>query len=154
MRFDSLQEDIKGATVSFRHDVLRDWTVGFLLHERKDLVNALPFDQALPVGLGRGLEIAARLALDADAKGRAWLELLSLVEREGGHGSWKRPILLALIRSEDALTLMMRLKSVLLEAGGRRLSEIIRLMIAVESQPLCQSHRAASTLLSNSARRR
>ena len=139
LRFDSLQEDIKGATVSFRHDVLRDWTVGFLLHERKDLVNALPFDQSLPVGLGRGLEIAARLALDADIEGRGWLELLSLVEREGGHGSWKRPILLALIRSEDALTLMMRLKSVLLESGGRRLSEIIRLMIAVESQPLAKA---------------
>lgn len=139
LRFDSLQEDIKGATVSFRHDVLRDWTVGFLLHERKDLINALPFDQALPVGLGRGLEIAARLALEADAEGRAWLELLSLAEREGGHGSWKRPILLALIRSEDALPLMMRLKSVLLEAGGRRLSEIIRLMIAVESQPLAKA---------------
>ena len=33
MRLDSLREDIKGATIAFRHDVLRDWTVGFLLHE-------------------------------------------------------------------------------------------------------------------------
>jgi hypothetical protein len=35
LRFDSLQEDIKGATVSYRHDVLRDWSVGFLLHESR-----------------------------------------------------------------------------------------------------------------------
>lgn len=136
LRFESLREDVRGATVIFRHDVLRDWAVGFLLHENKDLVNSIPMDQSLPVGLGRGLEIAARLALASDADGSRWLELLNTVEREGCHGSWKRPILLALTRSEYALSLMNGLRPVLFEAGGRRLSEIIRLMIAVESIPL------------------
>lgn len=135
LRFDSLQEDIKGATVSFRHDVLRDWAVGFLLHENKELLSTLPMDVPIPTGLGRGLEIAARLALDSDATGADWLVLLTAVEREGVHGSWKRPILLALPRSEQALALFTGLKSVLLESSGRRLSEIIRLMIAVESIP-------------------
>jgi hypothetical protein len=138
LRFDSLQEDIKGATVAFRHDVLRDWTVGFLLHESKDLLSTLPMDGPLPAGLGRGLEIAARLALDSDATGAEWLVLLAAIDREGVHGSWKRPVLLALPRSEQALALFIGLKSVLLETGGRRLSEIIRLMIAVESIPLAK----------------
>jgi energy-coupling factor transporter ATP-binding protein EcfA2 len=136
LRFDSLQEDTKGATVAFRHDVLRDWTVGFLLDENKELLSALPMDGPIATGLGRGLEIAARLSLDSEATGANWLILLAAVDHEGVHGSWKRPVLLALPRSEQALALFMGLKSVLLESNGRRLSEIIRLMIAVESIPL------------------
>jgi hypothetical protein len=138
LRFDSLREDIKGATVAFRHDVLRDWSVGFLLHEDEELLKALPMDKQVPPGLARGLEIAARLAIDSDATGARWLILLAAVERDGCHGSWKRPVLLALPRSEQAFALLERLKTVLLESDGRRLSEIIRLMIAVDSEPLAK----------------
>ena len=136
LRFDSLREDTKGATVAFRHDVLRDWAVGFLLDENEELLNALPKDQALSPSLARGLEIAARLALGSDATGARWSALLAMVERDGVHGSWKRPVLLALPRSEQAFALFQGLKTVLLESDGRRLSEIIRLMIAVDSEPL------------------
>lgn len=132
----SLHEVIKGATISFRHDVLRDWTVGFMLHDDKGLLNSLPMNAPLPAGLGRGLEITARLALATDNDGRAWLELLAAVEREGSPGSWKRPILLALTRSEHAVSHMIRLKRALLENGGRRMSDLIRLMIAIDSVPL------------------
>jgi energy-coupling factor transporter ATP-binding protein EcfA2 len=138
LRFDSLREDIRGATVAFRHDVLRDWTVGFLLHEDAELLNTIPMDKPLPLGLARGLEIAARIALESDATGARWSVLLASVERDGCHGSWKRPVLLALPRSEQALTLFQGLKMVLLDHDGRRLSEIIRLMIAVESEPLAK----------------
>jgi hypothetical protein len=136
LRFDSLREDIKGATVAFRHDVLRDWATGFLLHEDEELLNALPIDKPLPPGLARGLEIAARLAIESDGTGVRWSVLLAAVERDGCHGSWKRPVLLALPRSEQAFALFQGLKTVLLESDGRRLSEIIRLMIAVESESL------------------
>ena len=93
-------------------------------------------ERPLPTVLGRGLEIAARLALADDPTGQRWLALLAITEREGSHGSWKRPILLALPRSEDALTFFVTLTPVLLESDGRRLREVIRLMIAVESEPL------------------
>ena len=136
LRFDSLREDTRGATVAFRHDVLRDWAVGFMLDENAELLNALSKDQALSPSLARGLEIAARLALANDATGARWSGLLAMVERDGVHGSWKRPVLLALPRSEQALALFQGLKAILLEADGRRLSEIIRLMIAVDSEPL------------------
>jgi hypothetical protein len=138
LRFDSLREDIKGATVAFRHDVLRDWAVGFLLHEDEGLLNALAMDKPLPPGLARGIEIAARLALDSDATGARWQVLLAAVERDGSHGGWKRPVLLALPRSEQAFALFQRLNNALLHSDGRRLGEIIRLMIAVESEPLAK----------------
>src|SRR5204863_9957633 len=112
LRFDTLREDIKGATIAFRHDVLRDWSVGFLLHEDEELLKALPMDRPVPPGLARGLEIAARLAIDSDATGARWLVLLAAVERDGCHGSWKRPVLLALPRSEQAFGLFERLKTV------------------------------------------
>jgi len=47
-------------------------------------------------------------------------------------------VLLALPRSEQAFALFQNLKSVLLESDGRRLSEIIRLTIAVDSEPLAK----------------
>ncbi|WP_426435772.1 hypothetical protein [Bradyrhizobium genosp. P] len=136
LRLESLREEIKGASVTFRHDVLRDWTIGFQVHEDTSLLAAQPMERPLPAVLARGLEIAARLALADDPTGQRWLALLAIAEREGSHGSWKRPILLALPRSEDALTYYVALAPILLDAGGRRLREIIRLMIAVESEPL------------------
>ena len=54
------------------------------------------------------------------------------------HGSWKRPVLLALPRSEQALALFQGLKLFSSKSDGRRLSEIIRLMIAVEFEPLAK----------------
>jgi hypothetical protein len=134
-----LREDIRGATVAFRHDVLRDWTVGFLLHEDEQLLPSLPMGTPLPPDLARGLEIAARLAIESDATGARWLFLLAVVERDGCHGSWKRPVLLALPRAEHAFVLFQNLKSVLLDVEGRRLREIIRLIIAVDSEPLVKA---------------
>jgi hypothetical protein len=140
LRLDSLREDFKGATIAFRHDVLRDWTVGFLLHEDWDgeVLKTLPFDKPLPTGLARGIEIAARLAIESDATGARWVALLDAVQEDGRHGSWQRPILLALPRAEQALALFESLKSVLLANGGRLLREILRLMIAVESVPFAK----------------
>ncbi len=136
LQFDSLREDTRGATVAFRHDVLRDWAIGFLLHEQEELIEPLPVNKPLSPALARGLEIAARLVLEGDPSGARWLRLLATVERDGAHGSWKRPVLLALTRAENALALLDAIKPLLFEAEGRRLGEIIKLMIAVESEPL------------------
>ena len=83
MRVESLREDRAGATVAFWHDTLRDWTIGFLLDERPELRAALPTDRPMPGTLARGLEIAARLALESDATGARWLALLAEFERDG-----------------------------------------------------------------------
>jgi energy-coupling factor transporter ATP-binding protein EcfA2 len=127
LRLDSLREDVIGAAVAFRHDVLRDWAVGFLLHEDRegDLLKTLPLDKPLPAGLARGIEIAARLAIESDATGARWVALLDALQGDNRHGSWQRPILLALPRAEQALALFESLKSVLLVNDGRLLCEIL-----------------------------
>jgi hypothetical protein len=133
LRVETLREDRAGATVAFWHDTLRDWTIGFLLEERSDLLDALPTDRPLPGTLARGLEIAARLALESDPTGRRWLSLLAAFEGPTCHGSWRRPGLLALPRSEKALDLLDQLKDALIEDRARRLKEMIQLMLAVET---------------------
>ena len=138
LRLDGLREARSGSTITFRHDVLRDWTIGFLLDEEADRLKALPLDRPLPGTLSRSIEIAARLAIEADATGQRWLSLLAAFEQDGCHGSWRRPVLLALPRSERALELFQRLEGPLLENKGRRLGEIIKLMMAVESEPLAK----------------
>ena len=138
LRFYSLWEEVKGATVAFRHDVLRDWTVGFLLHEDSDLLKSLPVNKLLPSSLARGIEIAARLAIEDDLTGKRWLVMLDAVRGDGSHGSWRRPVLLALPRAEQSLALFESLKSVLLADDGRLLREIILLMISVESVPIAK----------------
>jgi hypothetical protein len=135
LRYDSLREDRRESTVAFRHDVLRDWTIGFLLDEEPERLNDLPMVRPIPGGLSRGIEIAARLAIESDPTGGRWVALLEAVERIGCHGSWTRPVLLALPRSEQALALFECLKQFLLAESGRRLGEIVRLMLAVETEP-------------------
>jgi hypothetical protein len=134
LRYDSLREDRRGSTVAFRHDVLRDWTIGFLLDEEPERLNDLAMDRPIPGGLSRGLEITARVAIESDPTGGRWVALLEAVERRGCHGSWRRPVLLALPRSEQALALFECLKDFLLAERGRRLGEIVRLMLAVETE--------------------
>jgi hypothetical protein len=152
LHVESLREDRAGATVAFWHDTLRDWTVGFLLDERPELREALPTSRPVPGALARGLEIAARLALQSDATGARWLSLLAEFEREGCHGSWRRPVLMALPRSENALELFERVEAALIADKGRRLKEIIHLMIAVETTPLAKilARAQISTPASNS----
>lgn len=138
LRVETLREDRAGATVAFWHDTLRDWTIGFLLDEQSDLLGRLPTDRPLPGTLARGLEIAARLALESDPTGNRWLALLAAFEGPTCHGSWRRPILLALPRSENAFNWLDKEKDGLAADRGRRLKEIIHLMLAVETRPLTE----------------
>jgi ABC-type cobalamin/Fe3+-siderophores transport system ATPase subunit len=136
LHLQGLREVRQGATITFRHDVQRDWTLGMLLEDEPARLKALALAQPIPGALTRSLEIAARLALEADATGQRWLSLLAAVEQDGCHGSWRRPILLALPRSERAFMLLQGLEGALLQDKGRRLGDIIRLVMAVDSEPL------------------
>jgi hypothetical protein len=138
LHVESLREDRAGATVAFWHDTLRDWTIGFLLDEKPGLREVLPTDRPVPGTIARGLEIAARLALASDTTGARWLSLLAAFEGEGCHGSWRRPVLMALPRSENAFELFERVEPALVADKGRRLKEIIQLMLAVETTPLAE----------------
>lgn len=109
-----------------------------MLDEKPELREALPTDRPVPGALARGLEVAARLALASDTTGARWLSLLAAFEGEPCHGSWRRPILMALPRSENALELFERVETALVADRGGRLKEIIQLMLSVETRPLAE----------------
>lgn len=136
LRFDSIREHQRNYSVTFRHDVLRDWTIGYLLHDDAGLLAKLPVSDPVPASHVRALEFAARLALDADDDGNRWLALLATFQSPTSHGSWRRPILLALTRSEHALALLEKVKAPLLADDGRLLAELLKLMQSVETEPL------------------
>jgi hypothetical protein len=133
---DAIREHQPNFSVAFRHDVLRDWTIGFLLHNDPALLDTLAVSQPISEALARPLEFAARLALDDDDTGNRWLSLLSKFDDTSLHGTWRRPILLALTRSEHAFALLEKLNAQLLANEGRLLVELLRLMQSVETQPL------------------
>jgi len=121
--------------VVFRHDVLRDWAAFNWLAEDPKRLQALGLARPAPPRLVRGLELLSRQTLAAKADDAAWASLLEQVSTPGMHGSWRRAVLLAIVRADDAVEQLTRLRPRLLADDGALLVELIRLVVAVEVQP-------------------
>lgn len=121
------------------HDVLGDWAVGCLLFEEPERVASLHLSGAAPVRLARAIEIAARLHAELDADTSGWQQLLTQVSRAGAHGSWRRNVLLALVRSERSADMLDKcLPRIEDDEDAKLLAEIIRTSVVVDSQPAAQ----------------
>lgn len=118
---------------SFYHDVLRDWGIACLIHE--DLGNLGDVDLSVPVSprVARGIEFAARLALEGAHDAAPWLKLLECLSPDHAHSSWRRNALLANVRSELCSELLIRNSAALLGSGGALLVELISVIMAVET---------------------
>ena len=66
------------------------------------MMDRLPFDRPTTPDLARGLELAARMRLEPAADSTSWQSLMERFSRENVHASWRRTILLAIVRSEIA----------------------------------------------------
>ena len=121
--------------VSFRHDVLREWAIANLLSSNPQLIERLPLGGPAPTDMARGVELAARMAIERAGDSTGWRSLLGRVSGEGHHGSWRRAVLLALVRSEIGSDLLTRASADLIENQGATLRELIRLVMAVEVEP-------------------
>ena len=127
--------DLGGDRMSFRHDVFRDWAVANLLHSSPDAVTGLPLTRPAPGPLVRGVELAARMALERARDDSRWRSFLAKVSRKGAHGSWRRAALLALVRSETGADLLDRASGFLLANRASPLRELIRTVTAVDVRP-------------------
>ena len=128
--------DLGRDRMAFRHDILRDWAIANLLFESSDIAGSVPLDSPAPASLARGFELAARMKLERTADDAGWRCLLREVSREGMHGSWRRNVLLAVVRSEVGDELLTRVRAALLAEDARLLTELIRTVKAVEVRPL------------------
>ena len=136
VRSESLR-DFGSDRVAFRHDVLAEWAVSCLLSDL-GVFDRLPLQSPAPAILARGVELAARFAIERSPDSIAWQQLLERVSREGVHGSWRRAALLALVRSEAAAAALTRASEPLLENHARLLRELIRTVQAVDVRPASQ----------------
>ncbi|MFK0167010.1 hypothetical protein [Rhizobium sp. NPDC090279] len=124
--------------LAFYHDVLRDWAIGAILDE--DITRLDGTDLTVPPSprLMRGIEFAARFALEKGQDGAAWQALLARLSPTGAHDAWRRQALMAIVRSELSTQLLVRCKSALLAQGGALLVELCTAIRAVETTPMAE----------------
>ncbi len=127
--------DLGNDRVAFRHDVLREWAIGNLLHAEPTMITRLPLDHSASAALARGVELAARMALERSTDDTGWQPLLEGLSGERKHGSWRRAVLLALVRSEVSGQLLARVSNLLLANRASMLRELIRTVMAVDVEP-------------------
>jgi energy-coupling factor transporter ATP-binding protein EcfA2 len=133
VRSESLR-DFGNDRVAFRHDVLAEWAVSCLLSDLT-VFDRLPLQSPAPAILARGVELTARFAIERSADSTSWQQLLERVSRQDVHGSWRRAVLLALVRSEAAADALTRASEPLLANHARLLRELIRTVKAVDVLP-------------------
>ena len=130
--------DLDNDRVAFRHDVLRQWAIGNLLAADETTFEKLPLDKPASAILARGIELAARFALERQADSARWAVLLGRLSKDGVHGSWRRAALLALVHSEASYELLDRESAGLLDNDATLLRELIRTVMAVDVEPVSQ----------------
>ena len=129
--------------VAFRHDVLREWSIANALHADPELVGSLRLDRPATVMFARGVELAARMAIERATDGVRWHALVDRQSQAGVHRSWRRAALLAIARSEAAEALLQRASPELFANGAALLRELIRTVIAVDVLPAAKVFAAA-----------
>ena len=130
--------DLGNDRVAFRHDVLRQWAIGNLLAVDETAFEKLPLDKPTSAILARGVELAARFALEREPNGDRWAVLLDRLSTDGVHGSWRRAVLLALVHSETSVNLLDQESARLLDNDAALLRELIRTVMAVDVEPASQ----------------
>ncbi len=125
---------VSAVRVEPTHDVLRDWALGCLLHDEPDRFSNLPLNLPVPVRLVRGVEFAARLHAEFESDDTAWRVLLERVSAPGCHGSWRRAVLLSLVRSELSDEVLNRCAPTLAANKAEALSDLVRAAITIDSQ--------------------
>ena len=125
--------EVRRDWLDFYHDVLRDWAIGSYIAEDPQHLAAV--DMTVPVSprIARGIEFAARLALESGADCTGWTQLLGQFSAPEAHGSWRRQAILGLSRSEAGYELLEKCSAGLLEDGAALFVELCTTIAAVET---------------------
>lgn len=125
--------EVRRDRLDFYHDVLRDWAIGNYIAEHPQRLAALNMSVPVSPRVARGIEFAARLALESDADCSGLIQLLGQLSPHGAHGSWRRQAFLALSRSEAGYELLEKCSTGLLADGAALLVELCTTIVAVET---------------------
>ena len=134
--------EVRRDQFAFYHDVLRDWGIGNLIHEDHTRLSGIDLTVPASPRVARGIEIAARLALEASRDCTRWLSLLGRLSPTGAHSSWRRHGLLAIVRSEVGPDLLERCSKALLTRGGALFAELVTMIVAVDTISIAELYAA------------
>jgi ABC transporter len=124
--------------VVFRHDVFRDWSIANLLEEDESTYETLPLTRPAPASLFRGVELAARIALEGHGDAKDWSAILQRLRAPAVNASWQRAAILALVRSENSAEVLSLAEADLLAQDGAILGDLIRTVMAVDTMPVSE----------------
>jgi hypothetical protein len=125
--------EVRRDRLDFYHDVLRDWAIGSYIAEDPQRLAALDMTAPVSPRLARGIEFAARLALESGADCNGWIQLLGQLSGPEVHGSWRRQAILGLSRSEAGYQLLEKCGIRLLGEGAALLIELCTTIATVET---------------------
>lgn len=125
--------EVRRDRLDFYHDVLRDWAVGNCIAENPQYLAAVDMTAPVTPRVARGIEFAARLALELGADYSGWILLLGQLSAPEAHGSWRRQAILALSRSEAADELLEKCSAGLLTDDAALLVELCTTIASVET---------------------
>jgi hypothetical protein len=116
--------------VTFRHDVLREWAIANLVFGERGFGSRFQLAERATPDLARGAELAARMALEQSDGLERWPEILAQLGE--AHETWRRAVLLALVRSELSIKILVMASAALLENDAALFSDLARYVLAVE----------------------
>lgn len=130
IQFDDLDQ------ARFGHDVLVDWGVGCFLAATPAGFDSFDLTKPVPLAIARGVEMASRIIVENAEQQDDWRALIEKMSASGVHRSWRRQVLMALVRSEHSAGLLVRWKPLLLENDGELAAELLKRTLVYESQTL------------------
>lgn len=130
--------DQGGDIVAFRHDVLCEWSIANHLNDNPEMIDQLLLDQPVSSAMIRGMELYARILIENNDEVTPWQTLLEKFSVDKVHGSWRRVVLLAIVRSEIGSDNLKNMSTYLLANQAAILREIIHVVKAVDVKPLSQ----------------
>jgi hypothetical protein len=132
--------DYENDRVTFRHDVLREWAIANLIFGEHGFASHFELAERATPDMARGAELAARIALEQPDGLKLWQEILASLTN--GHETWRRAVLLALVRSELSIKILATAGPVLLENDAALFKDLARYVTAVEFESAADRMRA------------
>jgi hypothetical protein len=126
--------------VTFRHDVLREWAIANLVFGEHGFGPHFQLVERATPDMARGAELAARIALEQTDGLKLWQEILASLTN--AHETWRRAVLLALVRSELSIKILATAGPILLENDATLFKDLARYVTAVEFESAADRMRA------------
>lgn len=129
--------DLGDERVVFDHDVFREWGIANVLYNNLSAITLLRLEKPARPDLARGIELASRMLLEISTDFSKWKQLLDHFSQPNVHHTWRRALLLGLVRSEIAARLFQdrNVETFLLANNASVLGELIGNLMATDVLP-------------------